>query len=144
MKKHSIFLFLLSAMLLFSINLQSQNTKTITGKVTDEKGEGIIGANVIVKGTGTGTITDVNGMFSLQVPNNAILVISYLGYDTKEILVGDKNSYNVQLSESSKYLEEVVVVGYGTVNKRSFTGSVASVKSEELTSLKTLSPSAGL
>ncbi len=144
MKKHSIFLFLLSAMLLFSINLQSQNTKTITGKVTDEKGEGIIGANVIVKGTGTGTITDVNGMFSLQVPNNAILVISYLGYDTKEILVGDKNSYNVQLSESSKYLEEVVVVGYGTVNKRSFTGSVASVKSEELTSLKTLSPSASL
>lgn len=82
----------------------------------DEKGEAVIGATVLVKGTTNGTITDVDGIFTLDnVPSDALIAISYIGYQDRELSVKDKQSVNVTLSEDSKQLDEVVVVGYGSV-----------------------------
>ncbi|NDP20806.1 MAG: TonB-dependent receptor [Paludibacter sp.] len=127
----------------FAISAYSQS-KTITGTVYDEKGETIIGANVLVKGKTTGTITNIDGKFSINVLPDDKIVVSYIGYNSQEIKVGAPNFYKVTMSQNSQNLEEVVVVGYGTVNKRSFTGSVSSVKSDDLTALKTMSPTQGL
>lgn len=144
MQKHSIILFLSLLMLIVSVNTYAQSTRTITGVVTDAKGESIIGANIMVKGTAVGTITDFDGKFSLPVSNSSVLVISYVGYNPQEVLVGDKVSMTVRLVEDNQNLEELVVVGYGTVNKRSFSGSVATVSSDDLSALKTVSPTQGL
>lgn len=148
MQKHLFFSILTLVLCFYSINVVGQNrsleTKTITGVVTDQKGETIIGANVIVKGTSIGTITDMDGKFTLKASNSSVLVISYIGYNVQEVQIGNKTSINIILVEDTKSLEEVVVVGYGTVSKRSYTGSAASVKSEDLTALKTISPTQGL
>ena len=107
--------------------------KRVTGVVTDEKGEGVIGATVQVKGTSNGTATDINGRFSLDaVPESGILQVTFLGYNTQEISARGRNSFNIQLSESTQALEEVVVVGYGTMRKSDLTGSVSVVKSEDI------------
>ncbi len=145
-KMHQTWRVLLSVLFLCSVFATSaySQSKTITGIVYDEKGETIIGANVGVKGKTTGTITDVNGNFSLYVVPDDILVVSYIGYNTEEIKVSTNNFFEVPLTINALNLEEVVVVGYGTVNKRSFTGSVSSVKSEDLTALKSISPTKGL
>ena len=105
--------------------------KRITGQVVDQNGEPIIGANVVVKGTTNGTITDIDGNFSLDVPNNAILVVSYIGYSDQQVVVGNQSSVNIALSEDTQKLDEVVVVGYGTQKKVNLTGSVSSVKFNE-------------
>jgi len=105
----------------------------ISGKVTDgTTGETLIGVSVKVKGTSTGTLTDVNGNFTLTVPDNATLVVSYIGYTPVEVPVNGQTTINVKLAPSSKGLTEVVVVGYGVQKKITVTGSVASVKGEEL------------
>ncbi len=126
----------------------AQNTKAgskpITGVITDSKGESIIGASILVKGTTLGTITDFDGKFRLEVPVNSKLTITYVGYTPQEIAVNESNTYTIVLDEDTKKLDEVVVVGYGVVNKRSYTGSVSSIKSDELTALKTISPTQGL
>lgn len=90
---------------------QAGEKKTIKGTVTDEKGEPIIGANVVVKGTDNGTITDVDGNFTLQAAENAVLQISYIGYIANEIAVKKRTQLNVVLREDAQALEEVVVVG---------------------------------
>ena len=101
---------------------------TITGKVTDDKGESLPGVSIILKGTQRGTVTDVEGAFSFNVPDkSATLVFSYVGYLQKEMLVGSQSSLTVQLLADNKTLEEVVVVGYGSVKKSDVTGSIASV-----------------
>lgn len=110
---------------------QAGEKKTIKGTVTDEKGEPIIGANVVVKGTDNGTITDVDGNFTLQAAENAVLQISYIGYIANEIAVKKRTQLNVVLREDAQALEEVVVVGYGTQKKVNLTGSVTSVKMDE-------------
>lgn len=110
---------------------QAGEKKTIKGTVTDEKGEPIIGANVIVKGTDNGTITDMDGNFTLQAAENAVLQISYIGYIANEIAVKKRTQLNVVLREDAQALEEVVVVGYGTQKKVNLTGSVTSVKMDE-------------
>lgn len=110
----------------------SQKTKKITGTVTDIKGEPIIGASVLVKGAGTGTVTDVDGNFTLDAPADALLAISYIGYKTQEVKVGNKNSYSIQLQDDTEVLDEVVVVGYGVQKKSSLTGAVASISSQEI------------
>lgn len=107
--------------------------KTVTGVVVDAAGVPVIGANVIVKGTTVGTITDFDGNYSLEVPENAVLQISYIGYLTEEVTVGDKSSINVTLKEDSQALDELVVVGYGTMRKSDVTGSIATAKGDELT-----------
>ncbi|WP_435353576.1 SusC/RagA family TonB-linked outer membrane protein [Emticicia sp. SJ17W-69] len=106
---------------------------TVKGKVADaETGDGLPGVSVTVKGTAKGAITDVNGEFSIAVPDNkSILVFSYVGYTAQEVAVGGQTQLSIRLSSDSKTLSEVVVVGYGTAKKTDITGAVKSVKSEE-------------
>ncbi|MDR1866178.1 MAG: TonB-dependent receptor [Bacteroidales bacterium] len=109
------------------------NKKQISGTVVDENGEAVIGANVIEKGVSSnGTITDVNGNFSLNVSDGATLQVSYIGYITQEIPTGSRNRFDIRLEEDTRLLEEVVVVGYGTQKKVSVTGAVASVQTKDL------------
>lgn len=111
---------------------QAGSLKKIHGVVKDVNGEPIIGANVVVKGSpSNGTITDFNGNFDLSVTSNATLQISYIGYNTQELFVGKKTDFNIVLKEDTETLEEVVVVGYGTMKKKDLTGAVASVKMDD-------------
>jgi len=111
----------------------STNGIPVTGVVLDQKGETVIGANVVIKGANTGTVTDADGNFSIQVPNeNAVLQISYLGYKTQEVRVGNKRKIDVTLTEDSKALSEVVVVGYGTMKKSDLTGAITTVSSDAI------------
>ena len=107
-----------------------QQKNRITGTVTDAFGP-ITGANVVEKGTTNGTITDMDGNFTLEIPQGATLHISYIGYLSKEIKVGNQTDYTIQLVEDSQALEEVVVVGYGVQKRSSVTGAISSVKSED-------------
>ncbi|MGI6074532.1 MAG: TonB-dependent receptor [Fermentimonas sp.] len=109
------------------------NSKTITGIVTDSKtGEPIVGANVIQKGTTNGTISDLNGKYSLRIPSDAVLSISYMGYNVLEINTSGKTSLNISLQEDIKSLDEVVVIGYQDVKKKDLTGSVSSANVSEM------------
>lgn len=107
--------------------ISPNQSKKITGLVTDEKGEPIIGASVVLKGSNTGTITNIDGTFSLEVQDQSEIIISYIGYKQTDLKVGKANSYKIILEEASKSLDEVVVVGYGTQKKINMTGSVASI-----------------
>lgn len=116
------------------VQVIAQNGKTVKGVVTDNFGP-VIGANVLVKGTTNGVITDVDGKFVLSdVPEDAVLQISFIGYVTQEIKVAGKTEFNVQMSEDAKALEEVVVVGYGSQKKVNLTGSIGKVDSKVLES----------
>jgi len=107
--------------------------RRITGTVTDERGEPIIGVNIVEKGTTNGVVTDIDGNFSFAVADNAVLLVTYIGYIAQDITVDNKNKYAIILREDTQKLEEVVVVGYGTQKRVNLTGSVASVSSETLT-----------
>lgn len=117
------------------IVITSQQTgavKKFHGVVKDVNGEPIIGANVVVKGNpSNGTITDLNGNFDLSVTSNTTLQVSYIGYNTQELFVGKKTDFNIVLKEDTELLDEVVVVGYGTMKKKDLTGAVASVKMDD-------------
>ena len=105
----------------------------ITGTVTDETKETVIGANITVKGTTIGTISDINGKYSIEVPNQkAILVFSFIGYTTREIPVGKNKVIDVVMNEDGVMLNEVVAIGYGSAKKGDLAGSVAKVDMEEL------------
>ena len=121
--------FLLSMICLFTF----AQGKQIQGVVKDATGEPMIGVNVLVKGTANGAITDLDGNFTISdVKSSDVLVVSYIGFLTQEIEVGSQTSFNVILKEDSETLDEVVVIGYGTVKRRDLTGSVASVTGEKL------------
>lgn len=107
-----------------------QQVHKITGTVVDKAGLPVIGANVIVKGTTNGTVTDVEGRFSLEIPENAVLLVSYIGYVEREMQVGDESALSIILQEDTQALEEVVVVGYGTQKKINLTGAVESISSD--------------
>ena len=107
-----------------------QQNRKITGTVNDTFGP-IAGANIIQKGTTNGTTTDVNGNYSIEVPENAVLQISFIGYIQQDIAVKGKSIIDVLLKEDTQALEEVVVVGYGTMKKKDLTGAVASVKMDD-------------
>lgn len=111
---------------------QEKNRKKITGVVRDQKGEPIIGANVFEKGTTNGTVTDIDGKYSLEVSMGSLLQISYIGYDSKEIKVGNSDVVNILLTEDTETLDEVVVIGYGTVKKSDLTGAVGSVQMKDV------------
>lgn len=113
--------------------ITQQQKKQLTGIIVDKNGESIIGANIVEKGTTNGTITDVGGNFSLQVENDAILQISYIGYLSQEISTTGRTSLNIVLQEDSQVLDEVVAVGYGTMRKLNLTGAVSTVNTEDLT-----------
>jgi len=108
-----------------------QTTRMITGIVTDTNGEPVIGATVMIKGGKTGTVSDVNGNFSLEVTDQTTLVISYVGLSTVEINVGTQNKLIVKLQEDVKTLEEIVVVGYGSIRKSDATGALSVIKSDD-------------
>ncbi|WP_353334191.1 TonB-dependent receptor [Bacteroides sedimenti] len=111
----------------------NQQKKTVTGIVKDANGETIIGVNVSVVGTNNATITDLDGKFILKnVPEKSLIKVSYIGFVTQEVALKDKNDLKIVMVESSKQLEEVVVVGYGVQKKENLTGSVASVKMEQI------------
>lgn len=113
-------------------NTVLQTTKRITGKVTDAAGQPIIGANVMVKGTQVGSITDLDGAFSLSASEKAVLQISFIGYTPVEVTVGKQTFLKVTLEEDSKTLDEVVVVGYGTQKKVNLTAAVETVNRKAL------------
>ena len=114
------------------IQLEQQQTKTIQGVIVDEAGIPVIGANVVEKGTTNGTITDLDGNFTLSVSSGAILQVSYIGYQTQEVTVGNQSVINVTLKDDSQALDEVVVVGYGTMEKKQVTSAVTSVSAKDL------------
>lgn len=110
-----------------------QNGRTITGTVVDEKGETIIGANVMVKGTSNGSITNIDGQFTLKnVSEGATLVITYVGYQEQALKVGVQSNLSIKLKEDSELIDEVVVVGYASQKKVNLTGSVSSINMEDI------------
>ena len=122
---------LLIWLLLFSNFLWSQNL-TITGQVTSEDGEALIGVTIAPEGKTGGTVTDIDGNFELQAAINDVLIFNYVGYAEQRITLKDAQALQVQMQTEAEVLDEVIVVGYGTTRKSDLTGSVASVKSEEL------------
>ena len=107
-----------------------QQSRTVTGKIVDTKGEPIIGANVVVKGTTNGTITDFDGNFSIEAPSNAVLQVSYIGYVPQDVSVGNRSTLQIVIKEDTQNLDEVVVVGYGSQKKVNLTGAVEQVTSD--------------
>ena len=114
-----------------AIAAAQQQTHVLTGRIVDNNGEAIIGANVVVKGTTNCTVTDIDGNFSIEADPNSVLNISYIGYLSKEIVVGNQKTINVVLLEDTKTLDEVVVIGYGTQKKADLTGSEANVSTDD-------------
>lgn len=110
---------------------QTSNDITIQGIVADQSNSGLPGVNVSVRGTQLGTITDVNGRYTLTVPANSVIIFSFIGFETIETSVNGRSSINVQLVESTLALSEVVVIGYGTTTKKEITGAVVSLKEED-------------
>lgn len=127
------------------INLEEQQGKKISGKVTDQAGIPIPGASVIVKGTTTGVTTNNDGFFSLSISNeDKMLVISFVGMRSQEMAIGEKTSFNIVLEEEAIGIEEVVAIGYGTVRKSDLTGAVGSVKGDMISNRKTMQVSQAL
>lgn len=115
----------------------SQQMKQISGTITDQNGEPVIGANVVEKGTTNGTITGIDGTFSLSVSPNSILSVSYIGYLPEETKVGTQSHLSIQLKEDTQALDEVIVIGYGTAKRKDLTGAVSAVKGDDLANRKT-------
>src|SRR5690606_6496686 len=112
----------------------------VSGTVKDNQGQPLPVASIVEKGTPNGTQTDFDGNFSIQLKDgNAILLVSYIGFATKEIPVNGQSNFNIILEESAAGLDEVVVVGYGTMKKTDLTGSISSVSSESVTQVKAIS-----
>lgn len=112
---------------------RDHKTRTISGTIVDDKGESVIGASIAVKGTTLGTITNIDGEYTLDnVPENAEITISFIGYQTLTFRANDKALKHVTLKEDNEMLDEVVVVGYGTVKKRDLTGSISSVNAQKI------------
>ena len=151
MKKHKLFSLVMSGLLLGNFTPAeaartagieiSQQVGTVKGQVVDATGESLIGVNVSIKGTTKGAITDINGNFTIDASTGDKLVFSYIGYQTQEITVGNQKTFKITLHEDSKALDEVVVIGYGTTRKKDITGSVASVKADELNAVTSSSVS---
>lgn len=109
----------------------AQRQVTIQGSVTDQQGETVIGASIIEKGTKNGTITDLDGKFTIQANPQAVLVISFVGYQTQEVKLKGRTSLNIALQEDAKLLDEVIVTGYGTQRKASLTSAISQIRGEE-------------
>jgi TonB-linked SusC/RagA family outer membrane protein len=123
---------ILTLLLAFVVHISFAQEKTVSGVVTDQNGLPLPGTTVLIKGTTSGTSADFDGNYSIKANQGATLVFSFLGYTTKEVAVGNSNTINVTMQEDASTLEEVVIVGYGTATKKSFTGTAAVVTSENL------------
>lgn len=122
----------------------SAQTKTLTGTVKDANQEPLIGVSIVEKGTSNGTITDLDGNFSIKVNPKSSLVFSYVGYAPQTIVVGSQDHINVVMREDNKELEELVVVGYGVQKKSDVTGSISSVSANDIKGLATTDAGAAL
>lgn len=118
-----------------ALEINQQKYKTITGAIFDSNKEPVIGANIIEKGTSNGTVTDYDGKFTLNVSNNAVLKVSYIGYHEQEIATLGQTVFNITLVEDTKTLDELVVVGYGSMKKSDLTGALSQVSGEDLKNL---------
>lgn len=128
--------FFVFVLLISSFSVAAAETLRVKGVVTDTKGETLIGVSVVVKNGSAGTITNIDGQYTLSASAGSVLVFSYVGYDTREVqLRAGQQVVNVVLQESVQALEEVVVVGYGTQKKQTVTGSISTVKSEEISEI---------
>jgi TonB-linked SusC/RagA family outer membrane protein len=119
-------------LVVISLKESQEAQRRIEGRVTDENGTGLSGVSVQIKGTSLGAITDAVGKFALVVPDNAVLTVTFVGYETQEVTVGNKTNIHIQLKVSVSGLNEVVVVGYGTTKKATLTGAISSVKGSEV------------
>jgi len=128
-----------------AVSINNQQQKMLTGVIVDDKGLSLPGASVLVKGTRNSTSTDFDGKFSIRVDDSAkILVVSFIGFDSVEIPIGNKTDFKITLKESSQTLNEVVVVGYGTVKKRDLTGAISSVSAEQLAAVPAMTAAQAL
>ena len=130
--------------LLLSASVAMAQTKTVTGTVTDSTHEPLIGASILVKGTSTGAITDMNGKYSISVTPEDVLVFSYVGYEKQEIKVGQQTVINVTLKDDSQMLAETVIIGYGSAKKRDLTGSITNIKGSEIANKPATNPLSSL
>lgn len=120
-----------------SIDAVQQSGAQLTGTVVDATGEPIIGASVMLQGSTTGTITDLDGNFKLDVPKKGIIEVSYIGYRKQEIAIGKENHLRIVLEEDTKALDEVIVIGYGTTSKRKTTAAISNVNAEDIAKVPT-------
>ncbi|MDR2969393.1 MAG: TonB-dependent receptor [Tannerellaceae bacterium] len=129
-KRKSVFKLLLLCGVLLSSHVFAQ-AQTVTGRVVDSQNEPLIGVSIQVKGTTTGNVTDIDGNYSISASAGATLVFSYVGFATQEIVVGNQTVVNVKMSEDTRSLEEVVVVGYGTLKRKEITSSIEVIRAED-------------
>ena len=126
---------------LCSASLALAQQRAITGTVTDNKGESLVGATILVKGTTTATSANADGSFQISLPEGATtLVVSFVGSKSQEVVVGDQTTLRITLAAAEQSLDDVVVIGYGTARKSDLTGAVVSVRSEQLTQVATSDP----
>ena len=122
---------LVCAALMFALGISAQ-TLTVTGHIVDETGEDLIGASVAVKGTTNGSVTDFDGRFTIEnAPSNGTLVISYIGFETQEVAINGQNHFEITLAEERSQLNEVVVVGYGSLAKKEISSSVVQIDKKQ-------------
>ena len=132
MKKKRLILKLTSLLLVICSYSGYAQTKNVSGNVADASGVPLPGVNVVVKGTYTGVITDVEGIYNVTVDEGQVLIFSFIGFKDEEVVVGSANTYDVSLETDDTQLDEVVVIGYGTQKKSDITGAVASIDKERL------------
>ena len=121
---------LLIVLMCCSVSILWAQTRQVSGKVNNESGAPLVGASITVKGSTKGVVTDAQGKFTIAVPTkgNTVLVVSSVGFTNQELAVNNQNNLSVKLASESKALDDVVVVGYGSVKKKDLTGAVGSVK----------------
>ena len=130
---------LLTFWLALAFGALAQN-KTIEGRVLTDTGEALIGVSVVIKGTTTGVITDIDGNFNLQVAPEDVINVSFIGFDTQEFVVGSQSSFNIIMKESFISLNEVVAIGYGTAKRSDLTSAISTVQGEEIKSMSVGNP----
>jgi len=142
--KKLIYVYLLLGMTFIHAGVFAQGI-AVSGTITESSGEPLPGANVVIKGTSTGTVSDTNGRYSITVPNSdAVLVFSSVGFESQEVIVGNSTNINPTMLEDTRQLEEVVVVGYGVQRKVTITGAVSTMRSEEIKASPTTNLSNGI
>lgn len=125
-------LFLSGMLMVLSVSAQTGATINVRGTVQDVAGEPIIGANILIQGTSSGTVTDFDGNFALQAPSNGVLEVSYIGYQPQTIAINNRTNINIFLEEDQELLEEVVVVGYATGSTRTISGAVEKISRDDM------------
>lgn len=137
------FMFLACLLLVSTVSIYAQ-TKTITGKVTDVTGEPLIGVSIKIQNTTTGTVTDIDGVYSLSAKSGDVLEFSYVGMKTQLVTVSSQSTINITLEDDAQLLTETVVIGYGSAKKRDLTGSIVSIKAGEIANRPSANPLASL